>query len=347
MGAFERVIRVLVVDDCEPIREMIRVILTSEPDITVVGEAADGADAVAKASLLKPDIVTMDIEMPVMGGLEAIKKIMAQNPLPILVVTSLTDVRTAFDAVSNGALDVIGKPDMSPESAQDLVKRVRRLSRVDIPKHLSVMGRQLHKNAESEKSPLSPVTKGSIIAIAASTGGPQAINSILSQLPATFPVPIIIAQHIAEGFTKGMADWLNSGTPLKVAVASNGDILKAGNVYLNPAEHSMRIIESGIILLGDRDRQQIYNPSCDIPLVSVASAYRERSVGLILSGMGDDGAKGIQAIKKSGGVALAQDEKSSVVYGMNRCAVELGCIDKILPLDDIPAELMLRVGGWQ
>jgi two-component system chemotaxis response regulator CheB len=347
MGISGGAIRVLVVDDCEPIREMIRAILTSEPDIVVVGEAADGADAVAKASLLKPDIVTMDIEMPVMGGLEAIKRIMAQNPLPILVITSLTDVRTAFDAVSNGALDVIEKPKMSPESMQDLVKRVRRLSRVDIPKHLAVMGRQPLKHVESRKAPLSPVTKGSIIAIAASTGGPQAINSILSQLPATFPVPIIIAQHIAEGFTKGMADWLNSGTPLKVSVACNGDILKTGNVYLNPAEHSMRITESGMVLLGDRDRQQIYNPSCDIPLFSVASAYRERCVGLILSGMGDDGAKGIQEIKKSGGITLAQDEKSSVVYGMNRCAVELGCIDKILPLDDIPAELVLRVNGSQ
>ncbi|MBT0665271.1 chemotaxis-specific protein-glutamate methyltransferase CheB [Geobacter pelophilus] len=347
MGGSEGAIRVLVVDDCEPIREMIRAILSAEPDIVVVGEAADGADAVAKASLLKPDIVTMDIEMPVMGGLEAIKRIMAQNPLPILVITSLTDVRTAFDAVSNGALDVIEKPNMSPESAQDLVKRLRRLSRVDVPKHLSVMGRRPHKHAESEKAPLPPVTKGSIIAIAASTGGPQAINSILSQLPATLPVPIIIAQHIAEGFTQGMADWLNSGTPLKVAVACNGDILKNGNVYLNPAEHSMRITESGMILLSDRDRQQIYNPSCDIPLASVASAYRGRCVGLILSGMGDDGAKGMQAIKKSGGVTLAQDEKSSVVYGMNRCAVELGCIDKILQLDDIPAELLLRVGGRQ
>ncbi|GAM09098.1 chemotaxis response regulator protein-glutamate methylesterase 3 [Geobacter sp. OR-1] len=338
-------IRVLIVDDSALVRDMIRTILESEPGIVVAGEAVDGAEAVAKVPLLKPDIVTMDIEMPVMGGLEAIERIMAKHPVPILVVTTLTGVRTAFDAVSKGALDVIEKPDITPENVQTFISRIRRLCRVDVPAHLAVMGRRSGHPARSGGR--APQHKGSIVAIAASTGGPHAIHSILSQLPVTFPVPIVITQHNAEGFTKGMAEWLNSGTPLTVTVARNDDCLVSGRVYINPAEHSMRITGRGTILLGDRDLGQIYNPSCNTLLTSVAAAYREKGIGLILTGMGNDGVSGIQAIKQAGGYTLAQDEKSSVVFGMNRCAVELGCIDKVLPLGDIPAELMLRVGGRQ
>lgn len=191
------------------------------------------------------------------------------------------------------------------------------------------------------------LSKGRIVAIVASTGGPQAIHNILAQLPAQFPAPIVITQHMAEGFTQGMVDWLNMGTSLTVKVADNGDILAAGRVYVNPAEHSMRITEQGMIILGERDAGQMYNPSCNVLLTSVSAAYRERVVGLILSGMGDDGVSGMQAIRKAGGATLAQDASSSVIYGMNRLAVERGCIDRVLALADIPDELLLRAGGMQ
>lgn len=338
-------IRVLIVDDSGLVRDMIRSILSSEPDIIVVGEAVDGAEAVARVAEFRPDIVTMDIEMPVLGGLDAIERIIAEHPVPILVVTALTGVRTAFAAVSKGALDVIEKPDVTLENARNLVNKIRLLAKVDVSTHLLAMGRRTETTDGRASAAQKGLSRGGIVAMAASTGGPQAIHNILSHLPAQFPVPIVITQHIAEGFTKGMVDWLNAGTPLTVRVAGNGDRLVAGNVYVNPAEHSMRITEQGMIILGEREARQVYHPSCNTLLSSVAAAYRERAVGLIMSGMGDDGVVGMQAIRTAGGATLAQDSKSSVIFGMNRLAVERGCIDRVLPLTAIPQELMQRVGG--
>ena len=341
----EHIIRVLLVDDSALVRDMIRDVLESDPGIVVVGEASNGVEAVAKAALLKPDIVTMDIEMPVMGGLEAIEKIIAGRPLPILVVTALTGVRTAFAAISKGALDVIEKPDISPENTRSLIQKIRYLAKVDVSAHLQIMERRTEPVGACGAAIQKGVSKPGIVAIAASTGGPQAIHAILSHLPAAFPVPVVITQHIAEGFTQGMVDWLNGGTPLTVVMADNGARLVPGHVYVNPAEYSMRINPQGMIHLGDRDAGQIYHPSCDTLLTSVATAYRKGAVGLIMSGMGDDGVAGMQAIRIAGGVTLAQDGTSSVVFGMNRVAVERGFINKTLALADIPAELMQLAGG--
>lgn len=335
----------LLVDDSRMIRDMIRSFLEGEPDIAVVGEAADGAEAITKVVSLKPDIVTMDLEMPVMGGLEAIEKIIARHPVPILVVTALTGVRTAFAAVSKGALDVIEKPDITPENVRKFVNKIRLLARVNVSAHLQNI-RGGGRTAETNRVTASKRDhNGGIVAIAASTGGPQAINSILSQLPVSFPVPVVITQHIAEGFTKGMVDWLNAGTPLTVRVAQNGDILSAGTVYVNPAEHSMVVTGQGLVTLGPGDSRQVYHPSCNTLLASIAPAYRTSAIGLIMSGMGDDGVSGMEAIRKAGGATLAQDGPSSVIYGMNRLAVERGCIDRVLPLAEIPAELIRRTGG--
>ena len=337
-------IRVLLVDDSGLVRDMIRAFLESAPDIVVVGEASNGVDAIAKVASLKPDIVTMDIEMPVMGGLEAIERIIAEHPVPILVVTALSGVRTAFAAISKGALDVIEKPDISSENAKTLIHKIRYLAKVDVAAHLKVVGNPDKAGSGSGVPVHGGVTKTGIIAIAASTGGPQAILSVLSLLPAAFPLPIIITQHIAEGFTQGMVSWLNAGTPLTVVMAGNGACVEPGHVYVNPAEYSMRISERRLIILGERDVRQIYNPCCNTLLVSVAAIYRKEAVGLIMSGMGDDGVAGMQAIRMAGGSTLAQDAESSVVYGMNRVAVERGCIHKVVPLAKIPAELMQRAG---
>ena len=339
-------LRVLLVDDSALIRDILRDILESEPDIRVVGEAADGREAIAKVAELRPDLVTMDIEMPVMGGLEAIEKIIAAHPVPILVVTALTGVRTAFTAVSKGALDVIEKPDITLINMQDLIRKIRRLASVDVAAHLKAMNR--HTKTDVGATPASAPkgrAQARIIAITASTGGPHAIHNILSQLPASMPVPIVVTQHIADGFTQGMVDWLNAVTPLRVCVAAQGDRLSPGNVYVNPAEHSMRVTEQGIIILGDRDQRQAYHPSCDTMLSSVASVYREKAIGLIMSGMGDDGVIGMQAIRIAQGTTLAQDAKSSVVFGMNSVAITRGYIDKVVPLASIPAEFMHLVGS--
>jgi two-component system chemotaxis response regulator CheB len=340
-------IRVLVVDDSVMVREMICSILKSEPGIVVAGEAADGAEAVEMVAALKPDIVTMDIEMPVMGGLEAIERIIDAHPTPILVVTALTGVRTAFNAVSKGALDVIEKPDISPETIRNLINKIRLLSKVDVAAHQIAMGRRKGTRPAGGKVAPAGSSKAQIVAIAASTGGPQAIHTILSHLPAVFPVPIVITQHVASGFTQGMVDWLNSGTPIKVVAACSGMCIAPGFAYVNPAEQSMRITAQGMIILGDRAVHQIYNPSCNTLLDSVAGAYRERALGLILNGMGDDGVLGMQAIRKAGGATIAQDEESSVVFGMNRVAIERGYIDTVASLSDIPAVLMHKVDNRQ
>lgn len=339
-------IRVLLVDDSVLVRDMLRAMLESEPDITVVGEASDGREALAKVASLKPDLVTMDIEMPVMGGLEAIENIIAAHPVPILVITALTGVRTAFSAISKGALDVIEKPDISFDTVQTLIHKIRYLSRVDVSAHLKIMGNRDKPALRSEASFPKGSPRRGIVAIAASTGGPQAIHTILSQLPADFPVPIVITQHIAEGFTQGMADWFNSGTVLTVVMAANGVHMLPGHVYVNPAENSMRVSELGIITLGERDANQVYRPSCNTLLASVAASFGKGTIGLIMSGMGEDGVTGMQAIKSAGGETLAQDAGSSVVYGMNRIAVERGCIDKVLALVKIPAELIQRTGNY-
>lgn len=339
----DKVIKVLIVDDSDLVRDMIRAILESDPFISIVGEAANGVEALAMVTSLKPDIVTMDIEMPVMGGLEAIERIIAVHPVPIIVITALTGVRTAFDAISKGALDVIEKPDIGLENVQHLLRKIRYLAKVDVAAHL-----RLGTTDTGKAMPINKRVPGrGIIAIAASTGGPQAINSILNRLPAAFPFPIVITQHIANGFTQGMVDWLNIGTPLTVTVAKNGASLLPGNVYVNPAEHSMKVTEQGMIIIGDWASGQVYQPSCNTMLSSVAAAYRHGVIGLIMSGMGDDGVAGMQAIKLAGGVTLAQDANSSVVYGMNRLAVERGYIQKVVQLDNIPAELMQQSGSRQ
>lgn len=341
----ETAVRVLLVDDSRLVRDMIRSILESEPGIVVVGEAANGVEAIAKVASLQPDIVTMDIEMPIMGGLEAIEKIIARHPVPILVVTALTDIRTAFAAVSKGALDVIEKPDIAPENVRNFVKKLRTLAKVNVSAHLLTMRGTSGTARASRVTMPNGSSRVAIVAIAASTGGPQAINTILKQLPANFPAPIVVAQHIAEGFTEGMVDWLNLATPLNVKVAENGDQLAAGSVYVNPAEHSMVITGQGTVVIGPGDARQVYHPSCNTLLSSLAAAYGKGVLGLIMSGMGDDGVLGMEVIRKAGGTTLAQDANSSVIFGMNRLAVERGCIDRVLSLGEIAAELIQRAGG--
>jgi len=335
----DRPVRVLVVDDSPLVRDLIAEILASDSGIEIIGSAADGMEAVSKTAMLKPDLITMDIEMPVMDGLAAIERIMRENPTPILVVTALGGVRTAFAAVSKGALDVVEKPDISIGGGQGLIKKVRVLASVDIAAHLAARSGRREVGPGQPTAARTSIAKGGIVAIASSTGGPQALLSILSRLPVDFPAPIVVAQHIADGFTQGMADWLGGNCPFRVCVARNGDRLLTGAVHINPAEFSMRVTVQGVVILSERTGREKYHPSCDTLLRSVADAYREQAVGLILSGMGDDGVVGMGAIRTAGGATLAQDAGSSVVYGMNRLAVERGHVGRVLALDEISSEL--------
>lgn len=332
-------IRVMVVEDSAIARDMLIDLLQSDPQVRVVGCAANGQEAVDRVGALAPDLVTMDLEMPVMGGLEAIELIMARHPVPILVVTSVTAAGTAFSAVSRGAMDVIEKPDLEGEGRSLLVQKVRQLVAADMKAHLAFRGMKAAPRVPAAPPPAFPISVCRVLAIAGSTGGPQALLAILSRLRPGFPAPIVVAQHIGDRFSRGLVEWLKSSTSLNVKEAETGDTLTCGWVHVNPPEYAMHVDARGKVLLTARDEAKLYRPSCDTLLQSVAEAYRERSIGLILSGMGDDGVKGIQAIRRLGGVTLAQDAGTSVVYGMNRLAVDSGMIQTTLPLAEIPAHL--------
>lgn len=332
-------IRVLIVDDSALARELISSILSMDKQIRIVGEATNGREAVEKTAALKPDIVTMDIEMPVMNGIEAIEHIMAASAVPILVVTTQSDAQTAYDAVSMGALDLLPKPELSLDSAREFIRKVKLLSKIKVITH--IRGKSALREPREILSALAPdKTTDRIIAVASSTGGPRALATILSGLPEKFPCPIVVAQHIPDGFVKGLVDWLGMFSKLQLKVAEHGDPLEAGVVYMARAESHMEVNGAKRIHMRERSPRDIYHPSCDVLLYSVARSYGRRGVGVILTGMGNDGAAGMKEIKKAGGATIAQNEATSVIFGMNKVAIENGDIDRILSLEQIGAEVV-------
>ncbi|TAN44754.1 MAG: chemotaxis-specific protein-glutamate methyltransferase CheB [Nitrospirae bacterium] len=333
-------IKVLVVDDSQLARELISAVLSSDGDIEVVGEACNGSEAVKKVRELGPDIVTMDIEMPVMNGLEAIENIMADSAVPILVVTTRGDAQTAYAAISKGALDLIQKPDLNPASAAEFLDKVKLLSKIKVLTHI---GGKLHRTntfTEHPEKRFDLSGNNRIVSIASSTGGPEALSVVLSALPADLPCPVTVAQHISDGFVASMVEWLKKIIRLRIKVAEQGDILEAGTVYVSPSEKHMEISPAKSVSMLDRSPKDIYRPSCDALLSSAARVYGGRSIGVILTGMGNDGVVGMNMIKDSGGHTIAQDRNTSVVYGMNKVAIDSGCIDRVLPIDEIAAGII-------
>jgi len=336
-------IRVIVTDDSALARSLLRDFLESDGDITVVGEARNGREAVDLVHRLQPDLVTMDLEMPVMGGLAAIEEIMASRPVPILVVSGVADAHKAFEAVSRGALEVIDKPEVGSASKRDLIAKVRMLSRVKVITHLRI-------RAFAPPPPVPAVGPAAVpagatawprlFAIASSTGGPQVLAAILSRLPADFPCPIVIAQHIAEGFAPGMAEWLASLCAIKVRLAREDDTPLPGVAYLAPSETNVVISPGRRLTLPARGAGDIYRPSCDLLLGSVAAVCGRASVGVILTGMGSDGAEGLGEMLRRGSPTIAQDRATSVVWGMPGEAVKRGNAAEVLPIDQIAARAL-------
>ncbi len=350
-------IRVLLVDDSRLAREMLREILQQEAGIEVVGEAVNGREAVEKARLLKPNLITLDLEMPGMSGMDAITAIMCEKAVPILVVSGVTDAQKAYEAVRRGALDVVSKPDASPASMREFVSKVRMLAGVPVITHIRpIAGLPVTPSPQQVvPAPVSAIPAiaaaschghGSkrVFAIACSTGGPQVLASLLPQLPADFPCPVLVAQHISEGFASGMANWLAGLCRLPVRLAVNGEAVCPGTIYISPAEHHCTVSVSRRIAFVERGEHDLYRPSCDRLLESVAEAYRADAVGIILTGMGRDGTLGIARIHGYGGVTLAQDAATSLIFGMNRCAIEAGTVQSVLPDTAIAAE-MLKLAG--
>jgi two-component system chemotaxis response regulator CheB len=283
----------------------------------------------------------MDINMPLMDGLQAIVKIMAEQPLPILVVTSSNDADLAYEAISRGALEVVSKPSYDFNANREFIRKVKMLSKVKLISHVGAGDYEKLKKNRNEHSAFPGWNQGDyIVGIASSTGGPKAISVILSTFPEDFPYPVVIAQHISNDFVSGMAEWLDSLSKIKVKIPEEGEKLMGNTTYLSPADKHMRIASGKQIAFQDTTLTDIYFPSCDILLGSIADVYGKNTVGVILTGMGNDGVSGIEKIRNAGGFTIAQDEASSVIFGMPKIAIDNGWIDRVLPIQNICPEII-------
>ena len=350
-------VQVLVVDDSALMRKLISNLLESDPRIEVIDTARDGHEAVEKVAGLHPDVVTMDVEMPRMSGLEALNHIMSQRPTPVIMLTGLSDPSLAIEALERGAVDFVLKPSGTIsvdiyKIRQELIEKVKLATLVNLRKvtaHEPATLPPPPPNFRVKVEDGSPGPAGRrAVAIGASAGGPRTLSYLLSRLPAGLPAPVLVVQHMPPGFTHSFAERLHEHSPLAVKEAEEGDVALPGQAYIAPGDHHMLIEKQAgrkIIRLNQSPRVKGLRPSADVTIISVAEAYGAGSIGVILTGMGSDGVEGLQAIKERGGMVIAQDKASSIIYGMPRAAVESGCVDKVLPLDEIPEEIVRILTG--
>lgn len=350
------IVKVLIVDDSAFMRNALSSMLSSDPEIQIIGKARDGIEAVELVEKLKPDIVTMDVEMPRMDGIAALRHIMEKNPVPVIMVSSLTTegAKVTFDALDLGAVDFIPKnlSDLSVNIVkikEVLIDKIKHIARKGIVKRdiktISAKALEAHKSMPVRTTGERRIN---LVSIGSSTGGPKALQEILPRLPKDFPTPIVIAQHMPANFTKPFSERLNQISQIHVKEAEEGEPLRNGIAYIAPGSGHMRVIrtrgiETNIRISSSLSEDFIYKPSVDALMLSVAEFFPGRALGIILTGMGNDGLKGLIALKKTGGRVFAQDEETSVVYGMPKAVVEAGIADKVLPLEDIAGEIINSV----
>src|SRR5690554_5842375 len=351
-------IRILIAEDSSLFIAVLRDLIASEPDMEVAGLATNGAQAVELCEQLKPDLILMDIHMPVMDGLTATGRIMASCPTPILVVTAdphRGGVDLSFKALSAGALDLVSKPGEVPMREAErmgFLRKMRLLASIPVVRHVrdrlqeTPAGRAKRaaqeadtRVARSKPRPPIPRENAPILGIVASTGGPRALGEFLGALPADFPAPILLVQHITRGFAAHLTRWLDANSALNVVLAQNGQLIRAGSVYVAPTELQMELSSTGAIKVYDGPAVAGYRPSGDVLLRSLARHAAPRAIGLVLSGMGQDGAFGMAALYRSGAVTLVQDEASSVVYSMPSAALGRGVVSEVVELSKMAARL--------
>lgn len=355
------IIRVLVVDDSPSASDLLVSILQSVEGIEVIGVGRDGHDAVRLAKRLKPDVITMDIVMPNMDGMEATMQIMTENPTPIVIVSATltkVDIVPTFNAIMHGALSMVKKPGLNdPEGCAEIIKTVRLMSQVPTVRHWNPnKTKQKPKPKPKKEQSVETATEKKIsrgvklleqdnlkaiqmIGIVSSTGGPGILAEILKQLPADFSVPIMIVQHITEGFAAGFADWLNTETELFVGIAGHGDKPRPGAALVAPDNYHMRLDSRGTIELMKRTSEKGICPSGNFLIQSLAESFGYRALGIILTGMGSDGAEGLLSLHNAGGLTFAQEEHSCVVYGMPNEAVKANAVDYIFTPQQIGVAL--------
>jgi two-component system chemotaxis response regulator CheB len=349
-------IRVLTVDDSALMRQVLASLLSKDSDIEVIGSAPDPFIAREKIKALNPDVITLDVEMPKMDGLTFLEKLMRGHPMPVVMVSSLTEAgcQTTLRALELGAVDFITKPKIDlregmEEIAQDLISKVKAAAVANVKRQASGVRR--------ETTPLTPypslLTSGGamikttdrVIAFGSSTGGTEAVKDVLMALPPNTP-PIVITQHMPERFTKTWADRMNSLCRISVKEAQDGDSVLPGHALVAPGGYHMTLVRSGArysVSINQDPPVNRHRPSVDVLFDSVAQYAGANAIGVILTGMGGDGAKGMLAMKQAGAYTIAQDEASCVVFGMPKEAIKLGGVDKVLPLAEIPAAIVAYV----
>lgn len=354
-------LRILIIEDSSVVALLLKSIFEKEPDLQVVGHARNGREGVQMAQDLKPDVITMDIRMPEMDGFEATRLIMADRPTPIVVVSSSVDdeeLRITFRAIEEGALAVMEKPRgfSHPEFEKirrDLVDTVRAMAGVKMfrrskaapvkaepPKVMAIPDTAIKKHAKAYE----------LLAIGCSTGGPQVLHKIFSLLPVNFPVPIVVTQHISKGFVGGLVAWLAGNTLLPVKLAEHREPLKAGTIYFTPDDYHLNVTR-GTYGLEAQLNQDVpcngFRPSASVMFKFVAQTCQNRGVGLLLTGMGVDGADGLLAMRRAGSHTVVQDQQSAVVYGMPGAAIALDAVDQVVALDKLAAYLSSLLIKWE
>lgn len=348
----EEKIKVLIVDDSPFMRSIVTKMIETQNDMQVVGTAMNGEFALQKISILKPDIITLDIEMPVMNGIEFLEERKKRKiDIPVIVFSSIAKkgAKVTVEALTLGASDFVTKPsDENEQSFKELENHLTSLIRAYTKKYRAPIKTILEKPTEIKNMLEQPRKKNSankkfdILAIGISTGGPNALRILLSQLKKDFKLPILIVQHMPAGFTSEFADSLDKICPLNVKEAEDEDLIYPGNVYIAPGDKHIKVEKKGaqkIIVFDEREPINNHKPSAGILFSSIASEYENKAIALIMTGMGKDGAVEIGNIFNSGGYTIAQDENSSVVFGMPRVAIQNGYINKILDLQDIASFL--------
>jgi len=337
----KRKTRVLVVDDSTFVRKAVERMLGAAPDIEVVGSAADGEEGLALARELQPDVVTLDIKMPRLGGLETLERLMAEQPVRVLLLSSLTQegAEVTLRGLELGAMEFVDKSSVEPMSmlslAEELVTKVRALASARLRRPL---------RAGAIVAPHAPAVVGAeVVVIAASTGGPTALQAVVSRLPAGFGAAILVVQHIPRGFTRSLAERLDARSAIPVREAVDGDAVEPGRVLIAPAGiHAKLRRQRGRVrtVLEEEPREALHRPSADVLMASAAEVCGPRAVGVVLTGMGSDGTEGLRAIRKGGGLTLAEAEGTCVIYGMPKAAAAAGVVDRVVPLDRMAEEIV-------